>query len=82
MYAVSAHSYPTDIRGSAVGMAQTISRIGAVASPSVASFYFAMQPMPGVNLFFWFVAVCALVTTISFFLIPSHIQATPAHKAA
>ena len=80
MYAVSAHSYPTDIRGSAVGMAQTISRIGAVASPSVASFYFAMQPMPGVSLFFWFVAACALVTTISFFLIPSHIEASSTHK--
>jgi hypothetical protein len=32
-----------------------------------------MKPLPNVNLFFWFVAVCALVTTISFFLIPSHI---------
>ena len=74
MYAVSAHSYPTDIRGSAVGMAQTISRIGAVASPLVASAYLAMKPLPDVNLFFWFVAACALVTTISFFLIPSHIE--------
>ena len=27
MYAVSAHSYPTEIRGSAVGLAQTISRL-------------------------------------------------------
>lgn len=75
MYAVSAHSYPTDIRGSAVGMAQTISRIGAVASPTVASAYLAMSPLPGVHLFFWFVAACALVTTLSFFLIPSHIEA-------
>lgn len=77
MYAVSAHSYPTDIRGSAVGLAQTVSRIGAVASPSVATAYFAMQPVPGVNLFFWFVAGCAFITTISFFLIPSHI---PSHR--
>ena len=74
MYAVSAHSYPTDIRGSAVGMAQTISRIGAVASPLVASAYLAMKPLPDVNLFFWFVAGCAFVTTVSFFLIPSHIE--------
>ena len=77
MYAVSAHSYPTEIRGSAVGMAQTVSRIGAVLSPMVASYYFAMSPTPGVNLFFWFVAGCALITTLSFFLIPSHI---PHHK--
>ncbi len=63
MYAVTAHSYPTEIRGSAVGLAQTISRIGGVLSPIVASAYLAMKPLPDVNLFFWFVAVCALVTT-------------------
>jgi AAHS family 4-hydroxybenzoate transporter-like MFS transporter len=79
MYAVSAHSYPTEIRGSAVGLAQTVSRAGAVLSPIVASSYLAMQPLPDVNLFFWFVAGCALITTISFFLIPSHI---PRHVAA
>jgi MFS transporter, AAHS family, 4-hydroxybenzoate transporter len=73
MYAVSAHSYPTEIRGTAVGLAQTISRIGAVLSPIVASAYLGLTPLPGVNLFFWFVAGCALVTTASFFLIPSHI---------
>jgi len=73
MYAVSAHSYPTEIRGSAVGLAQTISRIGAVLSPIVASGYLAMTPLPDVNLFFWFAAACALVTAVSFFLIPSHI---------
>jgi AAHS family 4-hydroxybenzoate transporter-like MFS transporter len=73
MYAVGVHSYPTEIRGSAVGLAQTVSRVGAVLSPIVASGYLAMQPLPDVNLFFWFVAACALVTTISFFLIPSHI---------
>jgi MFS transporter, AAHS family, 4-hydroxybenzoate transporter len=73
IYAVSAHSYPTEIRGSAVGLAQTVSRVGGVLSPIVASAYLAMKPLPNVNLFFWFVAVCALVTTISFFLIPSHI---------
>jgi AAHS family 4-hydroxybenzoate transporter-like MFS transporter len=73
MYAVAAHSYPTEIRGSAVGLAQTVSRIGAVLSPMVASGYLAMNPLPGVNLFFWFVAGCAFITALSFFLIPSHI---------
>jgi len=76
MYTVSSHSYPTSIRGSAVGMAQTFSRIGAVASPIVASYYFAMKPTPPVSAFFLFVGVCALITTTSFFLIPSHV---PAH---
>lgn len=73
MYAVAAHSYPTEIRGSAVGLAQTVSRIGAVLSPIIASGYLAMDPLPGVNLFFWFVAACAFITAVSFFLIPSHI---------
>jgi MFS transporter, AAHS family, 4-hydroxybenzoate transporter len=75
MYTVAAHSYPTSIRGSAVGMAQTFSRLGAVASPSVASYYFAMEPPAPVSTFFWFIAICALVTTTSFFLIPSHVPA-------
>jgi AAHS family 4-hydroxybenzoate transporter-like MFS transporter len=73
MYAVSAHSYPTEIRGSAVGLAQTVSRIGAVLSPIVAKYYLSMDPLPTVNLFFWFIAACAFITTVSFFLIPSHI---------
>ncbi len=78
MYAVSAHSYPTDIRGSAVGLAQTISRVGAVLSPMVASYYFNLKPQPSESLFFWFVAGCAAITMLSFFLIPTHI---PRHKA-
>ncbi len=54
--AVSGAPYPTEIRGSAVGLAQTVSRIGAVLSLIIASGYLAMQLLPGVNLFFWFVA--------------------------
>jgi AAHS family 4-hydroxybenzoate transporter-like MFS transporter len=80
MYAVSAHSYPTEIRGSAVGLAQTVSRIGAVLSPIVAGAYLALDPLPGVNLFFWFVAACAFITTLSFFLIPSHIPSSRSHN--
>jgi len=80
LYAVSAHSYPTDIRGSAVGMAQTFSRVGAVASPFAASYYFGMKPIPPVNAFFWFIAACALLTTTSFFLIPSHIPSNKNRK--
>jgi AAHS family 4-hydroxybenzoate transporter-like MFS transporter len=75
MYAVAAHSYPTEIRGSAIGLAQTISRVGALLSPWVAQQYLGMSPLPGANLFFWFVAGTALITVISFFLIPSHIPA-------
>jgi AAHS family 4-hydroxybenzoate transporter-like MFS transporter len=73
MYAVAAHSYPTELRGSALGLAQTVSRVGAVLSPMVATYYLALDPRPTVDLFFWFVAACAMITTISFFMIPSHI---------
>ncbi len=73
MYAVAAHSYPTELRGSALGLAQTVSRVGAVLSPAVATYYLALDPRPGADLFFWFVAGCAFITTVSFFLIPSHI---------
>jgi len=73
MYAVAAHSYPTEIRGSALGLAQTISRVGALLSPWVAQQYLGMNPVPAANLFFWFVAATAFITVVSFFLIPSHI---------
>jgi MFS transporter, AAHS family, 4-hydroxybenzoate transporter len=73
MYAVAAHSYPTEIRGSALGLAQTVSRIGAILSPLAAQQYLGMSPLPGANLFFWFVAATAFITVVSFFLIPSHI---------
>src|SRR5690606_2750700 len=82
MYAVSANAYPTEVRGSAVGMAQTFSRIGAIGSPTAASIYFAMRDNQGlpVSTFLFFIGACALVTTLSFFLIPTHIA--PGEKKA
>jgi MFS family permease len=73
LYAVAAHSYPTEIRGAAVGVAQGFSRFGGLLSATVPQVYFMMHPVPPIDRFFWFVAVCALVTTISYFLIPLHI---------
>ena len=73
MYAVSAHSYPTAVRGSAVGMAQTFSRIGAVLSPTAAAVYFGMDPVPPVSAFLFFMAGVICLTVISFYLIPTHI---------
>jgi AAHS family 4-hydroxybenzoate transporter-like MFS transporter len=82
MYAVTAHSYPTEVRGSGLGMAQTISRIGAVISPMVAAAYFTMDPMPSVGAFFLFMAGVIVITVVSFFLIPSHIPRNdrPPHR--
>ncbi len=76
LYAVSAHSYPTEIRGAAIGAAQAFSRLGGLLSATVPQVYFRMAPVPPVDRFFWFVAVCALVTTTSYFLISPHIPAT------
>jgi AAHS family 4-hydroxybenzoate transporter-like MFS transporter len=76
LYAIGAHSYPTEVRGSAVGMAQTVSRIGAVISPMVAAYYFTMDPMPAVGTFFLFMAGVMAITVISFYFIPSHIPRT------
>jgi MFS transporter, AAHS family, 4-hydroxybenzoate transporter len=73
LYAVSAHSYPTEIRGAAIGVAQAFSRFGGLLSATVPQVYFKMTPVPPIDHFFWFVAACALVTTISYFLISSHI---------
>jgi MFS transporter, AAHS family, 4-hydroxybenzoate transporter len=73
LYAVAAHSYPTEFRGAAIGVAQAFSRFGGLLSATVPQVYFRMTPVPSIDRFFWFVAACALVTTISYFLIPSHI---------
>jgi AAHS family 4-hydroxybenzoate transporter-like MFS transporter len=73
LYAVSAHSYPTEIRGAAIGAAQAFSRFGGLLSATVPQIYFKMHPVPPIDRFFWFVAACALVTTVSYYLIPSHI---------
>lgn len=73
MYAVSAHSYPTEIRGSALGLAQTVSRVGAIASPWAAQQYLGTTPLPSASLFFYILAATAFITVVSFFLIPSHI---------
>jgi hypothetical protein len=61
------------VRASAVGIAQTVSRIGAVVSPLVAAAYFSMDPMPPVSAFFLVMAGVIVVTVVSFWLIPSQI---------
>ena len=71
MYAVSAHSYPTEVRGSAVGVAQSVSRLGAVLAPMAAAVYFGMDATP--SAFFLFMAAVICLTVISYFLIPTHI---------
>lgn len=75
MYAVSANAYPTEVRGSAVGVAQTVSRLGAILSPTAYAAYFVAGTTPPVGVYLLFVAGCAIITTVSFLLIPRHIPA-------
>jgi hypothetical protein len=56
-----------------VGVAQTVSRLGAVLAPTAAGIYFSLDPLPGPSTFFFFMAGVICLTVISFFLIPSHI---------
>ena len=74
IYAVGAHSYPTYIRASGVGVAQTVSRIGGVLSSVIGLAYLAIKPQPPVSYFFFAVAACIAVVAISFFSLRTHIQ--------
>jgi AAHS family 4-hydroxybenzoate transporter-like MFS transporter len=71
LYAVAAHSYPTPIRASGVGSAATVSRVGGVLSAAVGSGFFALGLPSAV--FFYVLGGIALLTTLSFFSLRSHI---------
>jgi AAHS family 4-hydroxybenzoate transporter-like MFS transporter len=76
---VGANAYPPEVRASAIGLAQTFSRVGGVASASAPPIYFAMQPTPPIDDFFAFVALCVLVVVVSFALIPIQIAGARSH---
>jgi len=81
LYTVGAHSYPTYIRASAVGCAQTVSRIGGVFSSVVGGAYFSVQPPLPVSVFFYAVAAAILVVVVSYFSMRTHIQGKRAAAA-
>jgi AAHS family 4-hydroxybenzoate transporter-like MFS transporter len=72
LYAVGAHSYPTYIRASGVGVAQGISRIGGVLSSVVATAVFAVGLAMGQ--FFYILAGIIVIVVISFFCLRTHIH--------
>ncbi len=73
LYAVGAHSYPTYVRGSAVGCAQTISRIGGVLGGFAAGAFFGLRPQPSLSIFFYVTGTLVLVVAVSFFGLRTHI---------
>lgn len=74
LYAVAAHSYPTNVRASGVGGAAAVARIGGVLSSVVGSAFFAL----GLSLavFFDVLAMVIAATAVSFFALRSHIPPT------
>jgi MFS transporter, AAHS family, 4-hydroxybenzoate transporter len=81
LYAVGAHSYPTYIRASGVGTAQTVSRIGGIISGLAGGAYLAMTPRPPVSFFFYVIAGAGIVVVISFFSLRTHIHGRKAGRA-
>jgi AAHS family 4-hydroxybenzoate transporter-like MFS transporter len=79
LYAVGAHSYPTAIRGSGVGCASAVARVGGVLSSGVGSALFAFGL--SLSVFFFTLAVVIGVTAASFFALRSHIPPRPALSA-
>ena len=71
LYAVAAHSYPTDIRGSGVGWGSAVARIGGYLSSSVGGLYFALALPPAE--YFYILAVFIGGTAACFFSIPTPI---------
>jgi len=74
LYAVAAHSYPTNVRASGVGSAAAVARVGGVLSSVVGSAFFVL----GLSLavFFYVLAAVIVATAASFFCLRSHIPAT------
>jgi len=78
LYTVSAHSYPTYIRGTGMGAAAAVSRIGGVLSSVVGSAFFAAGL--SVGSFFYILAAVILITAVSFFALRR--QVPPRRKPA
>ena len=72
-YAVGAHSYPTYIRASGVGTAQTVSRVGGFLGGMAAASYLNLVPSPPVSNFFYAVAASSFIVVISFLTMRTHI---------
>ncbi|KYF80059.1 hypothetical protein BE20_35665 [Sorangium cellulosum] len=73
LYTVGAHSYPTYIRASGVGCAQTVSRAGGLLGTVAGGSFFALDPQPPVSYFFYAVAVVVALVVVSFASLRTHI---------
>ena len=81
LYTVGAHSYPTYIRATGVGCAQTVSRIGGFLGTVAGGSFFALKPQPPVSYFFFGVAIAIVLVVISFYSLRTHIPGNKARLA-
>jgi AAHS family 4-hydroxybenzoate transporter-like MFS transporter len=76
-YAVASNAYPTYVRGTAVGCAQTVSRAGGILSSALAGTFLATGSHLPISLAFYAVGALMSVLLVSYFLIGAHFSAAP-----
>jgi MFS transporter, AAHS family, 4-hydroxybenzoate transporter len=81
MYALAAHVYPTEIRGTGIGTAVAVGRVGNVLASGVGNFALDTGGVPG---YFMSFAVTMAVVFVSLALVRRHVGAvgTPVEAAA
>jgi AAHS family 4-hydroxybenzoate transporter-like MFS transporter len=79
MYALAAHVYPTEIRGTGIGTAVAVGRVGNVLAASVGNFALDSGGVPGYFISF---AVTMGVVFVSLAVVRRHVEASSAPVAA
>jgi len=74
VYAVASNSYPTYVRGAAVGCAQTVSRAGGILSSALSGVFLATGSHLPISALFYVVAALMSVLLASYLLIGTHFQ--------
>ncbi|MEA5153998.1 aromatic acid/H+ symport family MFS transporter [Raineyella sp.] len=80
IYALVAHLYPSDIRGTAMGLTSGIGRLGSIAGPMVTGALVANGL--GHPWGFWFFAVVAVLGLVALLTVPADPPAPLGHHAA
>jgi MFS transporter, AAHS family, 4-hydroxybenzoate transporter len=78
MYALAAHVYPVEIRGTGVGTAVAVGRIGNVLAVYVADYALRTSGAPG---YFWSWAITMALVLVSLAVVRRHIERSSAEPA-
>jgi AAHS family 4-hydroxybenzoate transporter-like MFS transporter len=78
MYALAAHVYPVEIRGTGVGTAVAVGRIGNVLAVYVADYALRTSGAPG---YFWSWAITMALVLLSLAVVRRHIERSAAEPA-